>query len=130
MLRLAYAANIVILVPVALATVASEQAMTTVFEGKFAESAALRVLVGCLWTAILVCSVIGLFYPQEMIAILVLQVIYKALFLALVIAPMVGTAGLASVPTGLSISFALIVAIYPLILWSALANPMPSLFRG
>jgi hypothetical protein len=130
MLRLAYLANIVILVPVALATLASEQAMATVFEGKFAESAPLRVLVGCLWTAILVCSILGLVYPQEMIAILVMQVIYKALFLALVIIPLLSTTALASIPMGLSVSFALIVATYPFIIWSALANPMPSLFRG
>jgi hypothetical protein len=130
MLRLAYIANILILVPVALATLASEQAMATVFEGKFAASAQLRILVGCLWTAILLCSVIGLFYPQEMIAILILQVIYKALFLALVIVPLLSAMGLASIPIGLSVSFALIVATYPFIIWAALVHPTPSLLRG
>ncbi len=49
-LKVAYLANILILIPVAIPTLLRT---LDVAEGKFAESEGFRVLVGSLWTAIL-----------------------------------------------------------------------------
>jgi hypothetical protein len=120
MIKLAYVLNILILVPVAGATMLSRDAGVTIFEGKFTDSTELRVLVGCLWAAILVCSVIGLIYPREMMGILVLQVIYKGLFLALILVPLMIREGTGAAPLGLTVSFVAIVLVWPVLLWRAL----------
>jgi hypothetical protein len=117
MLRIAYAANIAILVPVAAVTIVSRDASITIFEGKFTDSTELRVLVGCLWAAILACSIVGLAYPQAMIGILLLQVVYKGLFLALVLGPLMLCDGIGAVPWGLTISFVGITLVWPFLIW-------------
>ena len=58
----------------------------------------LQILVGCFWAAILLYSIVGLAQPRAMLAVLVLQVIYKALFLALLIVPLVLRDGLGATP--------------------------------
>jgi hypothetical protein len=117
MLRIAYAANIAILVPVAAVTIFSRDASMTIFEEKFTDSTELRVLVGCLRAAILVCSIVGLAYPRAMIGILLLQVVYKGLFLALVLGPLMLRDGISAVPWGLTISFVGITLVWPFLIW-------------
>ena len=55
-LRIAYAANLLILFPVCWSMFFG-RGMTSVFEGKVAESDGLRLLVGSLWFTILTASV-------------------------------------------------------------------------
>jgi hypothetical protein len=62
LLRLAYVANIVILVPVVHAMLFG-RGVEAVFEGRVEESAGLRLMVGSLWAAILLASVFGLSRP-------------------------------------------------------------------
>lgn len=118
LLLIAYIANIVILVPVALATLTSSKGAAAVVQSKFPVDSPFRILVGCLWTAILFCSAVGLFLPRPMAGILLLQIVYKSLFLGLVIFPLWRTCGLNAVPLGITVSFVLIVLIWPLILWA------------
>jgi hypothetical protein len=120
-LRIAYTINIMILLPVALLTTFSTSASSAVFENKFAVSEPFIRLVGSLWVAILVCSFIGLAYPREMIAILLLQIIYKALFIVVVLTPMLLQGGTAALPVGITVCFAAIVITWPLIIWRALS---------
>lgn len=117
LLRLSYLVNIVILLPVALATAFSKFGAEIVIQGKFSVDTPYRILVGCLWTAILGCSILGLFSPQRMVGILILQVFYKALFLGLVVFPLLQSQGVEAVPFGLSLSFMAIVITWPFILW-------------
>jgi hypothetical protein len=98
MLNVAYAANIVILGPVVAAVLFAQDANRTVFENRFTQSPELIALVGCLWASILICSAIGIFYPAEMAPVLLLQVIYKALYLALLLGPLVVRNGVATIP--------------------------------
>lgn len=116
LLRIAYAANILILVPVCWGMVLGA-GVASVFEGKIDESAGLRLLVGSLWFAILVCSVAGLAMPRLFAPLLVVQIIYKSLWLLLFVAPLVAAGRGSDVPWGISASFILIVAIYPVLLW-------------
>lgn len=55
-------------------------AQQTVFAGAFAYSEAIR-LVGALWGAIFLLSILGLFYPRQMSLVLLFQLIYKSSWL-------------------------------------------------
>ncbi len=116
-LRVAFAANILILVPVCWGMIAPTAA-ATVFQGAVTESAGLRVLVLSLWSAILVASVCGLFAPAFFAPLLLVQIFYKTLWLALFVWPAI-RAG-APVPWGVAGTFAAIVVIWPVLLVLAL----------
>lgn len=55
-------------------------AQQTVFSGMFEYSEAIR-LVGALWGAIFLLSILGLFYPRQMSLVLLFQLIYKGSWL-------------------------------------------------
>jgi hypothetical protein len=81
-LLLPYAFNVLVLVPVGLLTLlGGERGGQLACQGKFPESAGFRTILGSLWTAILVGSVLGLFFPVPMSPLLLIQVVYKALWL-------------------------------------------------
>lgn len=125
LLKIAYGANIVILIPVVHAMF-SGRGVSDVFAGRVDESLGLRLLVACLWSAILLGSIAGLWWPRFFAALLPIQIIYKSLWLALFIVPLAQRSGWDSVPKGISITFLIIVLTYPFILWSALRGPDPS----
>lgn len=110
-LLLPYLANLLILLPIAPGTLL---ALFDVGAGRFAESAGWRTLVGSLWSAILVGSVFGLFDPVRWSPLLVLQVVYKSLWLAVYVAPRLRTRErLEEIHPGIAITFLAIVATYP-----------------
>jgi hypothetical protein len=114
----AYLANVCILVPIALATLLG---WFDTAQGRFAESPGWRVLVGSLWTGILVLSLLGLRAPQVFAPVLVLQVIYKSLWLGLYAAPRWRAGRGDEVPAGIAASFVAIVLVWPwLIPWGYL----------
>lgn len=57
-----------------------KRAQQTVFEQQFAYSEAIR-LVGALWFAIFILSILGLFFPYQMSLVLFFQLIYKSSWL-------------------------------------------------
>ena len=117
-LRLAYAANILILVPVCYGLIVGN-GVASVFEGKVAESAGLRLLVASLYVAILATSVAGLKWPAFFAPILLAQIVYKTLWLLMFVAPLVVAGRSGDVPWGISGSFIAIVLIYPILLLRA-----------
>jgi hypothetical protein len=122
LLCVAYTLNILVLIPVALMTLLGGQAGNQrVFQGKFPESEGTRTILGSLWTAILIGSCIGLFYPVAMSPILILQIIYKSLWLLVFVVPrLVGGRG-QEVPWGVAITFGVIVVGYPWVIpWTLL----------
>ena len=120
LLRSAYGLNILFLVPVVGYLLISAGGPTVaVFEGKVPESAGLRLLVASLWAAILVCSVFGLISPRAFVGVLLLQVIYKSLYLALFVGPQIRSQGWDAVPWGVSLSFILIIGLWPGLIWAA-----------
>jgi len=117
-LKLAYVANIVILLPIALPTALRR---FDVAQGRFQPSEGWEILVGSLWTAILLCSVGGLFWPEPFVVVLLLQVIYKSMWLGLYAAPRVLSGRAREVPSGIAFSFLGIVAVWPFIIpWGRL----------
>jgi hypothetical protein len=114
-LRIAFSANIVILVPVCWSMFVGNA--TAVFGGTVADSTGLRLLVGSLWTAILVASIAGLAQPAYFAPVILIQVFYKAMWLVTYVLPT--TRAGRDVPTGISIVFLVIVLTYPVLFWLA-----------
>lgn len=115
-LQIAYGANILILVPVVWSMMTGNGAVG-VFEGKLAPSSGLELLVGSLWAAILLASVAGLFAPQFFAPVLLIQIIYKALWLGLFIYPLYKASGSDAIPSGITTVFVLIILSYPFLFW-------------
>ncbi|MEO0547078.1 MAG: hypothetical protein AAF035_09025 [Pseudomonadota bacterium] len=115
-LWLAYGANILILVPVCWAMIWGG-GTTAVFENRVADSDGLRLLVASLWSAILIGSVAGLIWPAFFAPLLLVQIVYKSLWLILFVAPFWIRGE--PYPVGISAVFIAIVFTYPAILWAA-----------
>jgi hypothetical protein len=114
LLLLPYAFNILVLVPIGLMTLlGGERGGQLACQGKFPESAGFRTILGSLWTAILIGSVLGLWYPVMMSPLLLLQVIYKTLWLLVFVVPRWLTGRSAEVPWGITGIFLVIVVSYP-----------------
>jgi hypothetical protein len=117
-LQLAYCANIVLLVPIAVPTVFR---LFPTDQGRFQESQGWRVLVGALWSGILVLSILGLFNPLQYSPVLFLQLIYKMVWLAVYAMPRILRGESQAIPWGIAGSFSAIVVIWPfLIPWAYL----------
>jgi hypothetical protein len=120
-LRLAYAFNLPVLVPIAVPTLLR---LYPTDQGLFEESTGWRTLVGALWTAILVLSALGLYAPLRYSPVLALQVIYKTLWLLVFALPRVVKGRAHSVPWGIVGTFLVIVILWPFII------PWGYLFSG
>jgi len=114
-----YLANIAILVPVAFGSLTG---LLPISRGHFPESAGWRTITGSLWTAVLLCSIAGLFHPIIFAPILRRQVLYKAVWLVFNILPRLRNAdSRKDIHWGMAVSFLLIVIFYPLVIpWSVL----------
>lgn len=121
-LRLPYVLNILILLPIApLTLLGGSRGCQRVFEGKFSDSPGIRTIVGSQWTAILLGSVLGLFYPAAMSPLLIVQVIYKSLWLLCFALPCALHGRIREVPLGVALSFLFIVLTYPSVIpWNPL----------
>jgi hypothetical protein len=117
-LQFAYLANLVILVPVAVPTLLG---MYRTDEGRLVDGGGWRVLVGSLWSAILILSALGLAHPLVYSPVLLLQLIYKSAWLAVFVGPRMLRGEWGQLPRGITLSFVAIVLVWPwLIPWSYL----------
>lgn len=117
MLQIAYLANILILIPVCfMMFFGTNGPRVQAFNNTITDSPGLRLLAGSLWFGILSCSCAGLFYPTLFAPILLLQVIYKSTFLLAYVLPLVLKCAWNQVPWGITLSFILIILIWPLLL--------------
>ena len=81
LLYLVYAANVLVAGWISISALFyPKRAHRTVFEQQFAYSEAIR-LVGALWWAIFMLSILGLFFPYQMSLVLLFQLIYKGSWL-------------------------------------------------
>jgi hypothetical protein len=114
LLYLPYLFNVAVLVPIGSLTLfGGERGGRLACQGKFPESAGFRTILGSLWTAILVGSVVGLFFPVPMAPLLMVQVVYKTLWLLVYALPRLLDGRSGEVPWGISLTFLLIVLTYP-----------------
>lgn len=93
-------------------------AQATVFSNDLAYSEAIR-LVGALWGAIFVLSVLGLFYPRQMSLVLLFQLIYKSTWLLVVALP--ALVNNRPYPTYMALFFMVWVLVLPFVIpWATL----------
>jgi hypothetical protein len=112
-----YLLNIAILVPVCIG-MATAPGQGFVMQDAVANSDGLRLLVFSLWLAILLALLAGLRWPAALAPVLLIQIVYKTVWLAAFILP-VASAG-QPVPWGVAGTFAFIVLTYPLALGLAM----------
>lgn len=87
LIKLMYLANIVVAGWISITSLFSPKvAQQSVFTNAFEYSEAIR-LVGALWFAIFILSILGIFYPNKMSLVLVFQLIYKSSWLIFVALP-------------------------------------------
>ena len=88
-------------------------AQATVFSNDFVYSEAIR-LVGALWGAVFVLSVLGLFYPRQMSLVFLFQFIYKSAWLLAVALP--ALLSKQPYPKGMTVFFMVWVLILPFVI--------------
>ncbi|MEM8876267.1 MAG: hypothetical protein AAGD23_00205 [Pseudomonadota bacterium] len=118
LLRAAYAANILILLPVvvSLFRVRSIEPLPA-FGHCGSADAPVAFVLASLWGGILMCSALGLFAPVALIPLLIFQVVYKAIYLASFVALAVLRGKHDTVPIGMVAVFSVIVTVWPPLIW-------------
>jgi hypothetical protein len=121
-LLLPFIFNIIVLVPIGLLTLlGGKRGGQLACQGKFPESEGFRTILGSLWTTILLGSILGLVYPVPMSPLLLIQVIYKTLWLLVFVNPRLIGGRISDVPSGIALVFLLIVVTYPWVIpWQQL----------
>ncbi len=113
-LKIMYCANIIVAGWISVTSLFNPQkAQTTVFEGNFVYSEAIR-LVGALWFAIFLLSILGLFYPEKMSLVLLFQLIYKSSWLLFAALPALQNQQ--PYPKGMAITFIVWVVVLPFVI--------------
>jgi hypothetical protein len=116
-LKIVYIANIIVAGWISITSLTSPKtASLTVFQNAYQPTEVMR-LVGCLWLAIAVISVLGLFKPIAFSAILLAQLIYKGTWLLVVMLPAVKNNQ--PYPIGMAWFFLVWVLVLPFVIpWS------------
>jgi hypothetical protein len=118
-MKFIYIANIVVAGWISISSLFfPRMAHRTVFQGAFAYSESIR-LVGALWGAIFLLSVLGLFLPRQMSLVLLFQLIYKSSWLLFVALPAI--VNNQPYPKGMAMFFVVWVLILPCVIpWQTL----------
>lgn len=119
LLRVVYLANIIVAGWISISSLFFPRtAIATVFSNDFAYSEAIR-LVGSLWGAIFLLSILGLFFPQKMSLVLLFQLIYKSSWLLFAALPAMFKNE--PFPRGMAIFFVIWVLVLPFVIpWTQL----------
>jgi hypothetical protein len=121
-LKLIYIANIIVAGWISITGLFfPSKAQATIFSNDFAYSEAIR-LVGALWGAIFVLSVLGLFYPKTMSLVLLFQFIYKSAWLLFAALP--ALINRQPFPKGMAIFFIIWILVLPFVI------PWKEIFRN
>ncbi|MEL6916653.1 MAG: hypothetical protein AAFO99_02875 [Bacteroidota bacterium] len=121
-LKLMYLANIAVAGWISITSLFfPKKAALTVFSNAYGYSEVIR-LVGALWSAIFILSIIGLFYPKKMALVLLFQLIYKGAWVLFVLLP--ALVNKQSYPRGMATFFIIWCALLPFVI------PWKALFQG
>ncbi len=118
-LKIIYFANILVAGWISISSLFYPQrAQLTIFEDNFVYSEAIR-LVGALWFAIFILSILGLFYPEKMSLVLLFQFIYKGSWLLFAALP--AALNNQPYPKGMALFFIAWVLVLPFVIpWKAI----------
>lgn len=118
-LQLVYIANILVAGYIGIVSLFYPKVSAiNIFQNVYPSTDALR-LVGCLWLAIALLSVLGLWRPVAMSPVLILQLIYKGLWLLTVAVPAIQQQQ--DYPSGMAFFFLVWVLVLPFVIpWKIL----------
>ena len=113
-LKIIYIANIIVAGWISISSIFYPKiAATTVFQNAYQPTEVIR-LVGCLWLAITILSILGLYRPISFSPILLVQLIYKGTWLLVVALPAIRNNE--NYPSGMALFFLIWVVILPFII--------------
>jgi hypothetical protein len=113
-LKIIYVANIIVAGWISISSLFyPKTAQITIFEQNFAYSEAIR-LVGALWFAIFILSILGMFYPEKMSLVLLFQLIYKSSWLLFAALP--AMVNHQPYPKGMAVFFIVWVVVLPFVI--------------
>ncbi|MEM8524477.1 MAG: hypothetical protein AAGG68_07525 [Bacteroidota bacterium] len=113
-LKIVYVANVIVAGWISISSLFFPKvAHQSVFEGAIEYSEGIR-LIGALWGAIFLLSVLGLFYPKQMSLVLLFQLIYKSSWLIVAALPAIINGTI--YPKGMSLFFLIWVLVLPFII--------------
>lgn len=113
-LKIVYIANIIVAGWISLTSmISSKKAAETVFQNAYQPTEVIR-LVGCLWLAIAILSILGLWRPISFSPILLVQLIYKGTWLLVVALPAIKNNE--PYPTGMALFFLIWVLVLPFVI--------------
>ena len=113
-LKLIYFANIIVAGWISTQSIFNPKtAVVTIFSNAYPSSELVR-LVGCLWLAIALLSVFGLWRPMTFSPVLLIQLIYKGTWLLVVALPAIRNK--LPYPEGMAVFFFIWVAVLPFII--------------
>jgi hypothetical protein len=113
-LKIVYVANIIVAGWISLTSMMSpKRAAETVFQNSYQPTEVIR-LVGCLWLAITILSILGLWKPISFSPILLVQLIYKGTWLLIVALPAIKDNQ--PYPTGMALFFLIWVLVLPFVI--------------
>ncbi len=120
-IKLIYIANIIVAGWISItSTFFPKTATVTVFQNAYQPTEVIR-LVGCLWLAIAILSLLGLWRPISFSPILLVQLIYKGTWLLVVALPAITSKQ--PYPKGMAIFFLIWVLVLPFIIpWAEWTN--------
>ncbi|SRR6056297_260128 len=123
-LQLGYLIDACVSFPLAWAMLTnSNRLLSVIFDQPLSTNPCCRELLGALWMAIAVGAIAGLFFPLVCAPILMLQWVYKCLWLLLFAVPRWLSGHTAEVPNRIAGIFVAFVLLYPWILpWRELAG--------
>lgn len=114
LLYLVYAANVLVAGWISITSLFyPRRALTSVFENTVDYSETIR-LVGALWGAIFLLSIVGFWFPRRMSVVLLLQLIYKGSWLLVVAWPAYRVG--ADYPRGMAVFFLVWVVVLPFVI--------------
>lgn len=118
-LKLIYVANIIVAGWIGISSMFFPRfSSVTIFQNSYQNTELIR-LVGCLWMAIALLSIFGLWQPLKFSPVLVLQLVYKGLWLIIVAFPAIKNNE--NYPSGMAAFFLIWVLILPFIIpWKEL----------
>jgi hypothetical protein len=115
-LRFVFAANVLVAGVVGyFSLVRPVQAVELVFQGTAEDNSAMGV-AGSFWLAIAILSAVGLYFPAQMSVVLMIQLLYKGMWLMFFALPAYLNGQPGKVPTGIALFFAVWVVVLPFVI--------------
>jgi hypothetical protein len=114
LLRVVYVANVIVAGWIGISSLFFPRAsLVSVFQNSIDYSESIR-LVGALWMAICVLSILGLFFPYKMSAVLLIQLFYKSSWLLVCALPAINNN--VNYPKAMAVFFIVWVIVLPFVI--------------